>query len=278
MTATPKIIDIPFSDGYAARARFWPGEKAAVLYLHGIQSHGLWFEASAGYLAEQGYAVLLPDRRGSGLNREARGDVRHFRRWIADTAELARDLAHRTGKPKVHLLAVSWGGKLAAAAAQAHPELFASLTLVTPGIFPAVDLPLAVKIHIALSIFARPRKPFPIPLNEPQLFTDNPVRQRFIETDENRLTRVTARFLGHSILLDRRVRIADLHFPFPVKLYLAGHERIIDNPRTLRLYRSWRAPRKALACYDDACHTLEFEPDPSAYLADLKEWMDEVSA
>src|SRR5689334_10539782 len=49
--------------------------RGSLVYLHGIQSHGGWYVETAAALAERGYTVFLPDRRGSGACGEPRG---HF--------------------------------------------------------------------------------------------------------------------------------------------------------------------------------------------------------
>ncbi len=276
MSDTYEHIKLTLGDGYQAQGRFWDGSRGAVLYLHGIQSHGLWFEASAAYLASKGYAVFLPDRRGSGQNTASRGHVKHYSRWIDDVVEQARYLQQRTGHDSIHLLGVSWGGKLAAAVGHRHGQLFASLTLVAPGIFPAVDVSASMKMHVAMCGLLKPTHMFPIPLNGPELFTDNATKQDFIRNDERRLREVTAGFLCQSTLLDRHVRTADRRYDFPVKLFLAGNERIIDNASTVKLFRSWRAPIKQLSYHGNASHTLEFETDPVPYFDDLVRWLDDV--
>jgi len=266
-----------FSDGYDAFYRYWPGTRGAVLYVHGIQSHGLWFEGSAARLAHEGYAVMLGDRRGSGKNTRERGHVTNYRRWLADLAELTDHLARLTGKQRVHLLGVSWGGKLAAAFARRSAQRVGSMTLIAPGMYPVVDVRRAVKWRIALAALTNSPKPFAIPLNDPRLFTANVDRQNFIGSDALGLTSVTGRFLCHSRLLDHHARVYDHRFTFPIKLFLAGHDRIIDNRRTLQLFRSWHAPVKQLICYKDANHTLEFEPDPTEYFNNLVEWINNAN-
>ena len=262
-----------YSDGYRAFYRYWDGPRGAVVYLHGIQSHGLWFENSAQYLADQGYAVLLADRRGSGRNVMDRGDVLTYRRWIGDVAELVDHMVSTTGQTRVHLLGVSWGGKLAAAFGRYFSDRLASLTMIAPGICPLVDVATSMKLKILTAGVTRSSRPFASPLNEPSLFTDNPERVMFIGSDARKLTSVSGRFLCNSTLLDRHVRAIDQRFNCPVKLFLAGRERIIDNTKTLDLFRSWRAPVKQLAFYGDACHTLEFEVDPGGYFNDLADWI-----
>ena len=50
------------------------GIKAHIVALHGIQSHSGWYTWSSRKLAEAGFAVHFTDRRGSGLNWQARGN------------------------------------------------------------------------------------------------------------------------------------------------------------------------------------------------------------
>src|SRR5436190_17188908 len=51
---------------------------ARVFLLHGIVSHGGWYTPTCGRLAEAGFEVHFLDRRGCGLNAQARGDVDSF--------------------------------------------------------------------------------------------------------------------------------------------------------------------------------------------------------
>ena len=119
------------------------GPTAATIYLHGIQSHGGWYEWSASLLADGENPVLMPDRRGSGLNQAARGDVPCFRRWLEDLDELSAWARSEFGIERFDVVGVSWGGKLAAAWALERPELVSRLLLIAPGLFPAVGVGLA---------------------------------------------------------------------------------------------------------------------------------------
>lgn len=270
MKINMKIITHTFSDGYAVSMRYWQGDgRGVILYIHGIQSHGLWFEQSASVLANEGFSVLLPDRRGSGLNEIARGDVNNFGRWIDDMVELIDWLG-----AKVHIVSVSWGGKLAMGLAKSAYEKMASITLIAPGIFPVVDVPVSRKLQIAADVILRTKRKFPIPLNAPELFTENSERQDFIRNDNLKLTSVTGRFMYQSRRLDRFIRFLPNRLNIPAKLFLAGRDKIIDNQKTLNYFRSLRcAKRKSLACFPQACHTLEFESDNRQFLNELKEWI-----
>ncbi len=272
-----EFISFTMSDGYKISVRYWQGtRKDSVLYIHGIQSHGLWFEESASVLAGAGFSVFLPDRRGSGLNERLRGDISHFSRWLDDLCEIISLIKseYKSNSGKIHILAVSWGGKLAMGLAKLCPEQIASLTLIAPGLFPRVDVAVSDKIAIANALLHDSRKLFPIPLNEPELFTDNPERQKFIVDDKQKLTHVSARFLYQSRKLDKFIKRGFPVLPFPMKLFLAGRDRIIDNCKTLRFYRGIKTSvRKELAFYPSAAHTIEFEEDNREFLRDIKGWI-----
>lgn len=271
-----EMVQIRHSDHYQAAGRLWLPEKprGGVLYLHGIQSHGAWFETSAGRLAEAGMAVLLPDRRGSGRNEHQRGHAPSVRRLLRDLGECLDELHVRTGFERFQLVGVSWGGKLALAMRRFDPVRISGLTLVAPGLFPKVDIPVSAKVRVALSVLAGGRQTFPVPLNEPALFTDNPARRRYIQNDPLRLMQVTARFLLVSRQLDRYVaRTASDPAGCPLMLFLGGRDRIIDNEATLRFVRNLPWPERRITEYPEACHTLEFEPDNQVFMADLVSWV-----
>lgn len=272
----PDFTTINYSDAYVGQARYWrpPGSaRGAILYLHGIQSHGGWFEGSACRLAEAGLHVLLPDRRGGGLNEVDRGHARTASRLLLDVVEAMAWLKGKAGIGSVTLVGVSWGGKLAAAAAFRQAEDIDRLVLVAPGLFPQVDLPIGQKVSVAVAALLQPRQPFQVPLDEPELFTDNPLRQAYIRDDPLRLRQATARFLFASRMLDLQVRgeAGRRVWPFAVTFLLAGKERIVDNERTKRFARSLRCRQVKIIEHSEAAHTLEFEPDPKAYYDDLVE-------
>jgi len=268
------------ADGTPLVMRVWRPERprAALVYLHGIQSHSRWYEASSRRLAESGVAVYQVERRGSGMDTaHERGHVDRAEVWLADVALAAERARDETGVAGVHLLGVSWGGKLAVACAAARPDLYKSLILAAPGVVPRVDVHLATKVRVAKCLaLGRPLERFPIPLADPHLFTENPERIRYIAEDPLSLREVTARFLYESRRLDRMVRRAAGEVRMPVFLALAERDRIIDNRATRALVERFPAAPKRIVEYPGARHTLEFEPDPEPFFRDLVAWIDEV--
>ena len=240
--------------------------------LHGIQSHSGWYVGSAEHLAQAGVSVVAPDRRGSGMNTQARGDAPNHRVLLEDVRRTVIQ-AHQLfpGRP-VHLVGISWGGKLAAAFALRYRHMLRSLILITPGLYPQVDLRLLDKLAVLFQRFWEPGRLFPIPLCDPRLFTANPDRVHYIAEDPLSLHRATARFLMVSRLLDVLVQRQSPTLRLPVLLFLAGQDRIVDNLKLRRFFEALPGPYTRLVVYPGAHHTLEFEPDPRTFFEELVQW------
>ena len=175
----------------------------------------------------------------------------------------------------ITLAGISWGGKLAVIAAASHPELVDGLALdlsrpASPGRRLAEE-----KLQIAWSIFTNRRKLFPIPLSDPALFTANPEAQAFIAADPHSLRQGTAGLMAASFFIDRMVRARPGQARQPALLMLAGQDRIVDNARTLDYFGKLASTDRQVIEYPEGHHTLEFEPDPSAYARDLIGWIEE---
>jgi len=260
-------------DGYETGVYVYLPAKQArrrdpVVYLHGIQSHPGWFTGSAAALAAAGHPVFQPVRRGSGEDTGTRGDAKSAKRLLDDVDAACHFAMDKSGADRVHLVGISWGGKVAAAFAVARggEHDIASLTMVAPGIAPHVDVSLPIKLGIGICLLFYPRKRFNIPLNDVKLFTDNAMMRDYLEEDTFRLHRATARFLFASRRLDSMLK----HAPdgclrdLPTTLLLGTRDRIIDNVRTRRIFRHLTAARGRIE-EPDAAHTLEFEANPRRY-------------
>lgn len=276
----PQFREWRMSDDYVIHGRWWggaPASQVAVIYLHGIQSHGGWYQRSASLIASLGFPVLLPDRRGSGLNQPQRGDAPSMQRWLDDVDELAAWVATKTGVRRIALAGVSWGGKAACGWALQRPERCIGLALIAPGIFPRVDIGVSERLRVGWALISNPEASFEIPLQDPRLFTANSAAQAWIAQDRLKLTHVTGRFLYESRRLDRLlIRAGKGVLPMPVWLALAQEDRIIRNDATRR-WLARVAPRPLVTEFTNAYHTLEFEPDREPFESALRDWMCAVA-
>lgn len=262
-------------DGYALRyRRFRPVSepRAVILGVHGIQSHAGWYDASCQYLASQGFDVFFVDRRGSGMNTEERGYCSGPGQLVDDlvcSVQHARELIPR--RP-VFLMAISWGGKLAAATLKQHPDLVDGLTLVCPGFFAKIGPTFRERMAIGGSFLLWPKRPIRVPLTDPWLFTDNPEWQEFLRQDVRLLRTGTARLMMTSLFLDGIVRSAPAQIHVPTLTMLAGLDRIIDNAKVRQYVDRFASADKQVIEYPSAHHTLEFEDDPTPIFRDMADW------
>lgn len=264
------------SDGYAFYARHYRASgtpRARLVFVHGIRSHGGWYVRSCRALAERGFDVHFLDRRGAGLNTAHRGDAPEFRRLLDDVAEYVQRLRSEKAFVPVFVCGISWGGKLAVGLPYRKPNLVDGLVLLCPGLVPKVAPPLPQRARIAVARVFRPWKFFPIPLNEPELFTASPEWRAYIDTEPHGLRAATSRFLFSSFSLDIYLKRAAKRVTVPTLLALAEHDRIIDNARTAEYVARFPGPREVVT-YPGAHHTLEFEPDGHPWLGDVAHWIE----
>lgn len=265
------------TDGYSIHVAVWPatGElRGRVVVLHGIQSHGDWYHNLGRRLAEAGYEAHFPDRRGSGANRADRGHTPSAARLVIDLAEYLQGLKNQKPAVPIAVVGISWGGKLAVLTAGRHPAIVDLLVLICPGIHSQVGVSFGERLKIAWAFFTNRRKTFPIPLSDPALFTANPDGQKYIANDPLSLRAGTASLLAASTFIDRALRRVRARVRQPALLMLAAHDRIVDNARTYDYFLKLGSRVKDVIEYPDAHHTLEFEPDPNRYAADLVAWLN----
>ena len=273
----PSIHSFRATDSYAFYYRHWPATgrpRARVVFVHGIRSHGGWYGRSCAEIAAAGYDVYLLDRRGAGLNTAGRGDTPTFRRLLDDIAEFIAARTRECGWLPTVLAGISWGGKLAVGLPYRKPGLIDGLVLLCPGLVPKVAPPFVGRVRIAVARVFRPDKFFPVPLNEPDLFTADPEWRRFVDAERHGLREATARFLFGSFSLDLYLRRAAKRVTVPTLLLLAGQDRVIDNAGTRRFVLGFPTRDSRVIDYPAAHHTLEFEGSGHPFVDDLVRWME----
>jgi alpha-beta hydrolase superfamily lysophospholipase len=272
--SAPEIRYFTAADGYRFAVRVWdrPAAAGRVLVIHGIVSHGGWYLRSCRYLAEHGFEVHALDRRGSGLNLAARGDVPDCETWLTDVESYLASLA--PGVPTI-LSGISWGGKVVAELAARNLPDVAGVAMTCPGVFACIEANLAQRSLLrAAGLAGLNGLRIAVPLRDPALITDTPRWRDYMRDDPLKVRRITIRLALADLKLTEFARAAPEHIRVPALLVLAGRERIVDNTRTLDWFRRFRSPDKTQITYPAAGHTVEFEPDPSAYLRD---WVARVT-
>ncbi len=265
-----------FPDGVELAYGVWTTRekpRGVVLCIHGIRSHAGWYERSCEFFAEKGYVTYFLDRRGSGLNRDIGDKMVTASLLVGDLVYFVSHLRLQHPRLPVHLVAISWGGKLAVATLLQNPGLIDSLTLVAPGgIASKTDISVGHKLQVLLYRFIRPGKMIPIPLNEPELFTANPEKIEYIRHDELSLRECPVALMWASFILECRIRRAAEKLTVPVFMMLAEHDEICDNEKLMSFYTQLGSMSKQVHIYSGAHHTFEFEPEPEPIFDDMTNW------
>ncbi len=246
-----------------------------MVLLHGIESHAGWFAGTCQWLSRLGFHVMALQRRGSGVDQRQRGDIDSYATWISDVAFFASSLRQQKPEVPIHLLGISWGGKLACACAVSSSQPWmTSLVLVSPGLVRRVDVSLLTKMRIAIDFLLFPGRLYDVPIAGTGMFTKNEAWEDFIAQDALRLKRVTARFLVQNKRLDNFLRKRLKDIKVPVLALFAETDEIIDNERTKAMISRFDSSNKRILEYPGATHTLEFEDNPDIWRKDLLAWLD----
>ena len=274
----PRIVHFRAHDGYVFAVRVWEPDYpvARIVCLHGIISHGGWYLSSCNNLASSGFAVHFLERRGSGINPAARGDVDRYETWLNDVEQYMSSLPPNV--PRL-LIGISWGGKLATAVLRRCRHLIDGLGLICPGLFALKGANAWQRQSLTLigKTPWRTRK-VAIPLQEPSLFTQDRDWQEYIRTDPLALRRITIRFALADQQLSKYATTLNESLSRPCLLMLAGKDRVIDNGLVRRFVAHHGGTMPRIVEYDDATHTFEFDPIAPTYINHLKEWAHDVVA
>jgi len=169
-------MTLKMADNYVTHYRIWgkPEGDEVIIFIHGGMSHSLWQTPLADALLQSSdISFVAPDRRGSGLNTEARGDLKSADAVIDDIVSQVGFF--KKSFSKVHLMGWCQGAQYVSLAAEKidDPHMISSLILLTPGFFWCEHFSSVIEVGqmIAFSMLAEfqlnpaPDLPFaPVPL------------------------------------------------------------------------------------------------------------------
>jgi alpha-beta hydrolase superfamily lysophospholipase len=267
---------ITAGDGVGLHYLRWRGERsppsAVVIFLHGVASHARWFAETAADLNRHGVEVYGLDRRGSGRSGGPRGHLDRYERALDDVEQLVRLVAADHPGTPLFLAASSWAAKLGVVYAAQRAGPLSGLLLLGPVLLPTVNLSPWRRARVVAGHLLRPTAYLPIPLT-PEQYTANPPYRDFIRADPLRLLEATSRFFWETARLDRRRRRDAARLALPVLLLQGDNDQMVDVPATRRWFAGLGGENKTYRAYPGAGHTLDFEPDRTAYLGDMLAWL-----
>jgi alpha-beta hydrolase superfamily lysophospholipase len=265
---------IPFSGAAPIPVRVFgkEGKKTPVIMAHGLQSHSGWFAQSAAFIAGLGHPVYSMDRRGSGLSRSQRGDLKDFKEMIADINTVRNFIAARHEKDTIYVLGHCFGAIPATAYAGEYPASLKGLILTTPAIYTKTSIPFRYKLKIAFSRSGRRNFMVPSPL-ETSWFTELDEYEEFIKSDDLSLQEATGDFYYQIHKARKYIHKHSDRLTMPIFLGIAGEDPICDNKRNIEFFNNLPSQNKDMVAYEDARHILEFSPEKERYFEDLAKWL-----
>ena len=269
-----QVEQIPSSGAAPIPVRIFgkDGKKTPVIMAHGLQSHSGWFAQSAAFIAGLGHPVYSMDRRGSGLSRSKRGDLKDFKEMIADINTVRNFVTARHRKDTVYVLGHCFGAIPATAYAGEYPARLKGLILTTPAIYTKTSIPFRYKLKIAFSRSGRRNFMVPSPL-EASWFTELDEYEEFIKSDDLSLLEATGDFYYQIHKAREYIYQHSDRFTMPIFLGIAGDDPICDNKRNIDFFNTLPSREKKLVAYEAARHILEFSSEKESYFEDLARWL-----
>lgn len=259
------------SDGEELKFRHYPGSRAVVIHLHGIEGHGLWFGATAAKLSKSGIAVFAFDRRGAGLNQNNRGHLPSWQQLVSDIDALVAHVSASYPNCPVFLVGNCWGAMAAIIYAAGNKKL-SGLVLVAPALWLKVDVTWFEKLQIGLAFLTRRRKFFRTPLTT-ELFTDNPPYLYFLDHDPLRLKFVTGNLYIETVNLRRLFKQRTRELELPVLVLQPALEQIVKVEDVKRWFARVPATDKTWQLFANSQHSLDFDRNHQAYVDVLSNWI-----
>jgi alpha-beta hydrolase superfamily lysophospholipase len=248
------------------------GKKTPVIMAHGLQSHSGWFAQSAAFIAGLGHPVYSMDRRGSGLSRSQRGDLKDFKEMSGDINTVRNFVTARHQKDTVYVLGHCFGAIPATAYAGEYPGNLKGLILTTPAIYTKTSIPFRYKLKIAFSRSGRRNFMVPSPL-ETSWFTELDEYEEFIKSDDLSLQEATGDFYYQVHKARKYIYKHSGRLTMPIFLGIAGEDPICDNERNIKFFNNLPSQDKDVVAYEDARHILEFSSEKESYFEDLAKWL-----
>ncbi|WP_025688703.1 alpha/beta hydrolase [Paenibacillus zanthoxyli] len=267
------------TDGYECRYRVWgktEGDDVIVL-LHGGISHSGWQAPLGEAIASSSeISFIAVDRRGSGLNKESRGDLVTKEREIEDVVSLIRSL--QSSYTRIHLAGWCFGGQVASIVASELDKegILSSFILIAPGFafterysdVLRLSMEAIFEVIKEFGIKPEPEHAFiTVPL-QPIDFTDRKEWLDFIHKDDLRLHKVTERTLRVWYELadwsnDALAGISSV----PVFAVFGRGDRLVDNAKAERILKEKISSSDFSTETLEAHHAVQF--DQTEKLAEL---------
>jgi len=252
-----ETLDVRTADGHTLKVGVCANDCTgpSVLIVPGLYSHMGWYRPLGDALAARGSTTFLLDRRGSGTSGGLAGHMDSWRHVADDILRVVARIKELKPSSGVCALGISLGAAWTLATGLLGHGCFERHAALSPGLAPGLQLPLARRIGLAYSGFARPRVLYELPFTVDQLSDQVELREA-LWSDPLRTRAVTSRFLLEVFRMQRFVRRNITRLDTPLLALVADEDALVDNDAVLAiLSRPERMPVR-IEIFEGAHHVL----------------------
>lgn len=247
--------------------------RAGIVVVHGLGEHGGRYDGFADVMAACGISTFCCDLRGHGASEGRRGHVRNFEHYLQDIDRFRREVEGLVDlRLPLFLLGHSMGGLITLRYLEEYDSPFRGAVLSSPWLGTAMPVP-RWKVTAANALSkVLPALPFSNGL-EPERLSRDPDVVRAYEEDPLVHDVITPRLYAEAsaamgLALHRSDRMG-----VPLFFALAGSDRVVDTQRSLAFARSIPGTDVTIKVYPGHYHELLNEPDRTAIIRDVREWI-----
>lgn len=249
--------------------------RGALLLAHGLFEHSRRYEEFASFMAGHGFSTFMLDLRGHGSSEGRRGHVRSFDVLLQDLDRFRREVQGLVPLDlPLFLVGHSLGGLIALRYLEEYDLGFTGAVITSPWLGTIVPTPRWQIIAGSLMNHILPAFPFPFRL-DPDDLTRDPDRAADYREDRQIHSTITPRlFAETSSAIELALRRGE-RITVPVLFIIAGADRIVDSERTMAFARGLPADRIDIQLLEDHYHEVLQEPDRTATMALIRDWIQD---
>lgn len=256
---------------------------AAVLFVHGMQSHAEWVRGSGfgDELAEEGIDVFAFDRRGSGKTKTPRGHTPSAEHLLVDMENAVRvledQLQRRYGSKskniEIHIMANCFGARIVVPYLVDQPEMnqrFASLILIAPSTHMTKQASYSFLEKLGL-LAKRGKTMVDTPL-EDEWFVSKGEGLEWIQNDKNGLREVSVRFLKEAKKLTKIMNKNIHKLPIPLLIMTGQRDVMVKSDLVKKdVYNVYPAAKRYVSLNSE--HSLEFGEAYDKFVSESVDWL-----
>jgi len=281
--AAYKFVELAARDGVNLAVHVWhpsplrgrgaggEGARAApvILFIHGIGMHGEPHGAVQAGFTARGLPFIAPDLRGHGRSGGTRGELPEPHVLRADLGAVMALCNQQYPDAPIILVGESMGGLIAADYAWRGERRLTGMALLVPAF--AVHKSQINPKGFADALFGK------VLLADEAKLAPSTREPGFITArmaDKLALHDVKTSYVTSLAALQRDWPRAASEVTCPLYIALAGKDRIIDAETTREVFDRAGTPKaqKTLRQWDDACHTLCWDPLTPQVIEDVAQW------